>query len=182
MTDKQIIIDNEKFEKAENEPINQEAVNKFIEETNKFYVDGVDVSGCCHQGKNETCTCPHYKNECTRNPNCHYKIMERQVKKLDKLHKKNLELEQQLKRKEQECDNLQGEISHYEHDLGWCSSLIDLYEEKLMKTFYALHQIQLHNLKIKDKDIHLILKEVKEDLKEYNKIKNEELDKKVKDE
>lgn len=84
--------------------------------------------------------------------------------------------------KQQECENLKGEISHYEHDLGWCSSLIDLYEEKLMKTFYALHQIQLHNLKIKDKDIHLILKEVKEELKEYNKMKNEELDKKVKGE
>jgi len=48
----------------------------------QIIIDGVDVSGCCHQGKNGTCTCPHYKNECTRNPNCHYKIMERQVKNL----------------------------------------------------------------------------------------------------
>lgn len=46
MTDKQIIIDEGKFEKAENEPINQEAVNKFIKETDKFYVNDVDVSWC----------------------------------------------------------------------------------------------------------------------------------------
>ena len=164
MTDKQIIIDNEKFEKAENEPINQEAVNKFIEDTNKFYIDGVDVSGCKCYNPNIKMDCllyPLQSDVCKNNPNCHYK---------------------QYKRKEQECDNLKGEISHYEHDLGWCSSLIDVYEEKIMKAFYALHQIQLHNLKIKDKDIHLILKEVKEELKEYNKMKNEELDKKVKDE
>lgn len=70
----------------------------------QIIIDGVDVSGCCHQGKDNTCTCPHYKKECGRNPNCHYKIMERQVKKLDKFHKRNLELEQQLKRKEQECE------------------------------------------------------------------------------
>jgi len=163
----QIIIDKDKFVEAENQPINQEAVNKFIEQTDKFYIDGVDVSGCLvFNNKWGTPLCNPTEDIreaicCEDNPNCLYK---------------------KYKRKEQECDNLQGEISHYEHDLGWCSSLIDHYEEKLMKTFYALHQIQLHNLKIKDKDIHLILKEVKEDLKEYNKMKNEELDKKVKDE
>ena len=50
MTDKQIIIDKDKFEKAENEPINQEAVNKFIEETDKFYVDDLDTR------------CPYHRN------------------------------------------------------------------------------------------------------------------------
>ncbi len=155
MTDKQIIIDENKFEKAENEPINQEAVNKFIEETDKFYVvEGIDISKCEYRSKLLEGVCTFY-GRCA-NTFCPYKANW---------------LKEQLKHKEQECENLQGEISHYEHDLGWCSSLIEVYEEKIMKCFYALHQIQLHNLKIKDKDIDLILKEVKEDLEEYNKIK-----------
>ena len=142
---------------------------------------------------------------CKDNENCHFKQYLRKEQECEELKDKlncrfcypiikiddpeNFKLCQetdcfrrQLDQLKKEKEKLEDEISHYEHDLGWCSSLIDLYEEKLMKTFYALHQIQLHNLKIKDKDIHLILKEVKEDLKEYNKMKNEELDKKVKDE
>lgn len=127
----------------------------------EIIIDGVDVSGCSYYADGK-CTNSHMiQSNCKNVATCYYK---------------------EYKRKEQECEELKGEISHYEHDLGWCSSLIDVYEEKIMKCFYALHQIQLHNLKIKDKDIHLILKEVKEDLKEYNKMKNEELDKKVKDE
>lgn len=158
----QIIIDGDKFEKAENEPIHQEVVNKFIEDTDKFYPKNSKIMYDYNAKDCEQCSPDSVCCYC-KNIACY-------------------KLEEQLKQKEQQCDNLQGEISHCEHDLGWCSSLIDLYEEKLMKTFYALHQIQLHNLKIKDKDIHLILKEVKEDLKEYNKMKNEELDKKVKGE
>lgn len=75
-------------------------------ENKEMIVDGVDVSRCCHQGKDNTCTCPHYKKECGRNPNCHYKIMQRQIKKLDKFYKSELELKQKLFRKEQECEEL----------------------------------------------------------------------------
>lgn len=74
--------------------------------TDKQIIDGVDVSGCCHQGKDNTCTCPNYKKECGRNPNCHYKIMQRQTKKLDKFYKRELEIKQKLFRKEQECEEL----------------------------------------------------------------------------
>ena len=79
--------------------------------TDKQIIDGVDVSGCCHQGKDNTCTCPHYKKECGRNPNCHYKIMQRQTKELDKFYKRELETKQKLFRKEQECEKLKEEVS-----------------------------------------------------------------------
>lgn len=79
----------------------------------QIIIDGVDVSGCCHQGKKGTCTCPHYKNECARNPNCHYKIMERQTKKIDKFHKSHLDLQQQLTRKTRECGELKAENETY---------------------------------------------------------------------
>ena len=70
----------------------------------QIIIDGCDVSGCCHQGKDNTCTCPHYKKECGRNPNCHYKIMQRQTKKLDEFYKRELGIKQKLFRKEQECE------------------------------------------------------------------------------
>ena len=95
MTDKQIIIDNEKFKKAENEPINQEAVNKFIEETDKFYVDGVDVSGCIvFNNKWGTPLCNPLEDirtatHCDEYPDCLYK---------------------KYKRKEQECEGLKEEL------------------------------------------------------------------------
>lgn len=92
----QITIDKDKFAEAENEPINQEAVNKFIEETDKFYVDGVDVSGCCFYHSETGTECHialafaeeyiddnHTYFKCEQNPNCYYK---------------------QLKAKEQECE------------------------------------------------------------------------------
>ena len=62
----QIIIDEDKFEKAENEPINQEAVNKFIKETDKFYPKNSKImydynAKDCEQC-NVDCVCCYCKN------------------------------------------------------------------------------------------------------------------------
>lgn len=94
MTDKQIIIDGNKFENAENEPINQEAVNKFIGQTDKFYIDGVDVSGCDFLAKKDDycsysgvtytykgqCMCSD-EEMCKEHPKCFYKKVLKQLKR-----------------------------------------------------------------------------------------------------
>ncbi len=99
MTDKQIIINKDKFEKAENEPINQEAVNKFIEETDKFYVDDLDTRcpyhcneriGQCNNSSQET---PH--TYCIDNKDCIYKQYARKKQECEEL-KEKLEQEKDL--------------------------------------------------------------------------------------
>lgn len=98
MTDKQITINKDKFEKAENEPINQEAVNKFIEDTNKFYIDGVDVSGCIvFNNKWGTPLCNPTEDireaiHCSDNPNCLYKKYKRKEQECEELKEINQEL------------------------------------------------------------------------------------------
>ena len=82
----------------------------------QIIIDGVDITSCCHR-KNNLCSCPHYKKECTRNPNCHFKIVERQRKKIDKFYRKELELCQQLARKTQECEELKSKNSILKNSL-----------------------------------------------------------------
>lgn len=75
----------------------------------QIIIDGVDITRCCHR-ENNLCSCPHYKKECARNPNCHFKIVERQRKKIDKFYRKELELCKQLARKTQECEELEKQL------------------------------------------------------------------------
>ena len=112
MNDKQIIIDKDKFEKAENEPINQEAVNKFIEQTDKFYIDGVDASECINFRPNVDTAQVSYTNACSIGiwqrwysniePSC---IMSCSCKDNSNCYYK------QLKRKEQECEELKERLN-----------------------------------------------------------------------
>ena len=102
----------------------------------QIIIDGVDVSGCCHQGKDNTCTCPHYNKECGRNPNCHYKIMQRQTKKLDEFYKRELEIKQKLFRKEQECEELNKEI----HNLNSTIDFIKVTEHSAINKYNKLKQ------------------------------------------
>ena len=85
-------------------------------------IDGVDVSGCeyCLKMTKYRCTIQRdvYKYLCEENPNCHYKKWKRKeellksatnhIKDLDLMvhngEERENELEQKLKRKEQECE------------------------------------------------------------------------------
>lgn len=63
-------------------------------------IDGVDVSGCCWYTQGATgmiCADWHISNDCSKNPNCYYK---------------------QLKRKEQECEELKEYIKHLHNLCG----------------------------------------------------------------
>ena len=106
MTDKQIIIDKDKFEKAENEPINQEAVNKFIEDTNKFYIDGIDVSECKYFSKYQKIV---RNNECIVDMQnaCIEEIKTKPCSQKHNCYFKNWQ------RKEQECEELKEELQKY---------------------------------------------------------------------
>ena len=65
---------------------------------NNIIIDGVDVSGCEYYDKNKpslTCTCEEYS--CSECYNCYYK---------------------QLKRKEQECEELKKQLQHENQKLN----------------------------------------------------------------
>ena len=65
---------------------------------NKIIIDGVDVSGCEYYDKNKpslTCTCEEYP--CSEWYNCYYK---------------------QLKRKEQECEELKKQLQYENQKLN----------------------------------------------------------------
>ena len=130
--------------------INKE--NNFVKDINvpskeQIIVDGVNITSCCHR-KNNLCSCPHYKKECARNPNCHFKIVERQRKKIDKFYRKELELCQQLARKTQECEELKTEKEVIKKYLGISDKSIMQRLEEL--TEYKLKR-QLEYIKIGEK-------------------------------
>ena len=67
-----------------------------MEPKNPIIIDGVDVSGCEWYTQGVTgmiCADWHISNDCCKNPNCYYK---------------------QLKRKEQECEELKEKIKYME--------------------------------------------------------------------
>lgn len=140
MTDKQIIIDKDKFKKAENEPINQEAVNKFIEQTDKFYIDECDVSECkyfskyqkivrnneCIVDMQNACIEEIKTKPCSQKHNCYFKNWQRKEQECEEWkHQAELgvdttdRLTKELEEKERECEKLKEELQKYKDREQW---------------------------------------------------------------
>ena len=75
--------------------------------TDKQMIDGIDVNKCQHYGKCST-YCYIVDELCSDNPNCYYK---------------------QLKRKEQECEELKSENFTFEELIKTQEELIDNYKQ-----------------------------------------------------
>ena len=110
---------------------------KDIDVTHKTIIDGVDVSGCCFYNSNgECCTSRVWEGYCKDCRKCMYK------------------LEQQLKRKEQECEELKNTVDYLRREfknIKWTNKAISK---------------QCENLNCKD------LQKLKQTLTEIKKIAN----------
>ncbi len=78
--------------------------------TDKIMIDGVDVSECEHYAEHlqeyiGTNKCDIY-GKCNKEKNCYYKQLQRTQKQYNAVVEQNKNLQQQLKRKEEECEVL----------------------------------------------------------------------------
>ena len=152
----QIIIDGDKFEKAENEPINQEVVNKFIEDTDKFYPKNSKImydynAKDCEQFSSDSVCCY------CKNLLCY-------------------EFEEQLKRKEQECEELKKHLEE-ESKLGHkavqeeADTFFDLLkaQNQLDQLKKENEELKLENKKLENANnaLHDDLFEIKQKIKQY---------------
>ena len=117
-------------------------------------IDGVDVSGCecfyinASHPKRLECINPFCKDFCKDNPNCYYK---------------------QLKRKEQECEELTSKCSQLKEENKELHSLIDLIKTDLMKSDMENDDLIVQNDKLEEENEKLE-KEIK-DLEDLAKFK-----------
>lgn len=85
----------------------------------EIIIDGVDVSKCKHYGDNIFYTCNETCTKdggitctiCEDNPNCNFKQLQRTTSQYNAVVEQNKNLQSELKQKEQECEELKGEIT-----------------------------------------------------------------------
>ena len=85
----------------------------------QIIIDGVDVSGCSWYTQGATgmiCADWHISNDCSKNPNCNYKQLKRLEKLLPDINAKFYKAVDDLKAKEQECEELRKANKHIEHN------------------------------------------------------------------
>ena len=144
MNNEQIIIDKDKFGKAENEPINQESVNKFIEETDKFYVNGVDVSGCTQYDPDEVLNCNDYCL-CKELPDCYYKLWKRKEQECEKANKNAQDTYDLFQAQMESFNILQGEKIKLETQL-------DQFKAENETLFKAIEEVNKINKKLESEN------------------------------
>ena len=80
----------------------------------QIMIDGVDVSGCGWYTQGATrmiCADWHISNDCSKNPNCYYKQLKRAEQTVEECHKYQVQLEDKLEAKEQECEKLKKQLT-----------------------------------------------------------------------